>query len=243
MANTSTKPPMTHPAYKILERAHSPDTATALFTDKIVNKPLLLHPTQPDPRDNKRTRRRHIRLWKKRYYLRKQKPKPLSAKSKRELGVHKLNREKGEYRYDVYEGLHKLWCGYMAQVLGLDENPDRTISAVQHGSFLASADFHGAEVEVVRCGCAGRVGIKGIVVRDTKFTFVIVTRRDEVKVVPKAGAVFRYEVPVIRKEGDGKDEKEVESRRLVLEVHGSQMELRPAERATRKFKWKAMDYL
>lgn len=50
-----------------------------------------------------------------------------------------------------------------------------------HGSKLVSADFHGAEVEVVRSAAGGRVGIKGIVVRDTKFTFVVVTEKDEVK--------------------------------------------------------------
>lgn len=55
------------------------------------------------------------------------------------------------------------------------------VTALSHGSKLVSADFHGAEIEVVRSGCAGRVGIRGVVVRDTKFTFVVVTERDEVK--------------------------------------------------------------
>ena len=58
------------------------------------------------------------------------------------------------------------------------------VSAQTHGSLLAGIDFHGAEIEVVRClgagggnkgaGCVGRVGTKGIVVRDTKYTFVVV---------------------------------------------------------------------
>jgi ribonuclease P protein subunit POP4 len=30
---------------------------------------------------------------------------------------------------------------------------------------------------------------------------------------------------------------------LVFELHGNQFEFRPADRASRKFKWKAMDYL
>lgn len=55
------------------------------------------------------------------------------------------------------------------------------VSPASHGSKLVSADYHGAEVEVVRSRCAGRVGAKGIVVRDTKFTFVIVTEEDEMK--------------------------------------------------------------
>lgn len=56
-----------------------------------------------------------------------------------------------------------------------------TVTAQSAGSRLASADFHGAEVEVVRSRCVGRVGVRGIVVRDTKFTFEVVTRRDVVK--------------------------------------------------------------
>jgi hypothetical protein len=57
----------------------------------------------------------------------------------------------------------------------------KAVNATAHGSKLVSADFHGAEVEVVRSAAVGRVGIKGIVVRDTKFTFVVVTEKDEVK--------------------------------------------------------------
>ena len=46
---------------------------------------------------------------------------------------------------------------------------------------LCSADFHGAEVEVVRSRCVGRVGLKGIVLKDTKFTFEIITSADIIK--------------------------------------------------------------
>lgn len=55
------------------------------------------------------------------------------------------------------------------------------VTALSHGSKLVSADFHGAEIEVARSRCSSRVGMRGIVVRDTKFTFVVVTEGDEVK--------------------------------------------------------------
>ena len=60
---------------------------------------------------------------------------------------------------------------------------------------LVSADFHGAELEVVRSRCVSSVGVRGIVVRDSKFVFQIVTRRNELKIVPKEHTVFRFEVP------------------------------------------------
>ena len=65
--------------------------------------------------------------------------------------------------------------------IGSRKPEEVNVTALSHGSKLVSADFHGAEVEVVRSRCAGRVGVRGIVVRDTKFTFVVVTERDEVK--------------------------------------------------------------
>lgn len=46
---------------------------------------------------------------------------------------------------------------------------------------LVSAEFVGAEVQVVRCRCVSRVGVRGIVVKDTRYTFEIVTRKDELK--------------------------------------------------------------
>ncbi|KAK4935850.1 hypothetical protein LTR10_023162 [Elasticomyces elasticus] len=231
---TSTPAPISHPAHALLSRAHSPDTSARIFTDKIKNKPLLLEPTAGS---DKRALRRHIRLHKKEYYLRKRKPRPLSAKEKRALGVFKLQKE--EIKYDIYKNLHDLWNGYMLEVLGFtsakegDATTKRipTVTAQSHGSLLASADFHGAEIEVVRCGDAGKVGIKGVVVRDTKFTFVVVTAKDEVKTLPKRDTVFKYEVVL---PGEKK---------LVFEVHGNQFEFRPVDRANRKFKWKLMDYL
>ena len=55
------------------------------------------------------------------------------------------------------------------------------VTANSAGSKLASADYHGAEVTVVRSRCMGMVGLGGIVVRDTKFTFQVVTRKNELK--------------------------------------------------------------
>jgi ribonuclease P protein subunit POP4 len=185
MTSTSTARPdsltPTHPAHVLLARAHSPTTASELFTTKIKQKPLLLCATPPPSASDKRALRRRVRLRKKAYFLRKQKPQPLSAKEKRVLGVYEL--KKGECKYAIYDGLHRMWVGYMQEVLSLRPEGDmnNTVTANLHGSLLASADYHGAELEVVQSGCVDRVGLKGIVVRDTKFTFVVVTSKDEVK--------------------------------------------------------------
>jgi ribonuclease P protein subunit POP4 len=170
----------------------------------------------------------------------------LSAKEKRKLGVHDLKPE--EIKYEIYAGLHQIWVGYMWEVLGITVDGalkwdfGKSVTAQGHGSLLASADFHGAKIEVARCGCVGRVGLKGIVVRDTKFTFVIVTAEDEVRTLPKRGTIFRYEVPLPDGNGEAPDERDP-GRSLVFEVQGNQFETRPADRANKKFKWNAKDYL
>lgn len=174
----SSPAPKTHIAHTLLSRAHSPDSATQQFTERVKQKPLFLRATSPSASDN-RSRRRLHRLRKKEYFLRHQKPQPLSAREKRKTGLYDLPKE--ECKYALFKGLHELWVGYMQEILDVKAGSHGHVSPASHGSKLVSADYHGAEVEVVRSGCAGRVGSKGIVVRDTKFTFIIVTEKDEMK--------------------------------------------------------------
>lgn len=113
---------------------------------------------------------------------------------------------------------------------------------------VASADLHGAVVEVVRSRCVDRVGLKGVVVRETRGAVEIVVEggeggKDEgegkggevgkvkkgkkgkgaIRLIPKEHTVFRLMV--------GK---------MTVEVHGEAMRFRPAERAVRKWKSRVM---
>lgn len=178
-----------NPSHALLSRAHSPDTALRIHTDRVQKKPLLLRPTSPNP-TTARGRRQADRLALKR--RRSNKPAPLSAKQKRALGIHDI--PAAQRRYALFEGLHAMWVGYMREVLGLEEagaGGAQYVTAASAGPKLVSADFHGAEVEVVRSRCTGRVGVRGIVVKDTKFTFEVVTRGDEVKSECSSGCVSR----------------------------------------------------
>jgi len=218
-----------HPAHKLLERAHSPDTAQTIFTEKVLRKPLILRPTSPDPTSkDARSARRLKRLRKREHLRRKGKPKALSAKERRALGVHDLKacglgREPGAgrrnelLRWGNFVPLWRLWCGYVREILGI-EVVDESVKTVEEGGEegdqkdgrargvqargtqyvtgqsvgpkLASADYHGAHLEVVRSKCVSRVGVGGIVLKDTKFTFEIITRRNELKSEQWAGDLF-----------------------------------------------------
>lgn len=213
-----------HVAKELLDRAHTPETATAIFTEKVKQKPLVLRPTSPDPAENARSKRQHQRLVKERAQRRSNKPKPLSAKRKRALGLNETPKE--QRRYSIYEPLHTLWCDYIQSILGIKDNPTRLLEAQSLGPLLASADYHGALLEVVRSRCVSRVGLKGIVIKDTKFTFELITIENELKSIPKEYTTFRFTIP-------GANEH---SAPYVLEILGSQFETRAADRATKKFR-------
>ncbi|KAJ9149512.1 Ribonuclease P protein subunit [Coniochaeta hoffmannii] len=224
----------------LLSRAHSPDSAARLFADKIQHRTLHLRPSSPPP-SNAREARRRARLKRDSERKKALKPKPLSARQRRKLGLYEV--PKSGQKYAIYEPLHKLWVGYIREILGNEVYTGGQGAAAK----LASADFHGAAVEVVRSGCVSRVGIKGIVVRDSRFVFEVVTEKDVVKTVPKEGTIFRVEVPagdgeddVGGKEKDGPGGKEKKGKagsgKFIFELHGEQFRYRPADRATKKFK-------
>ena len=237
-------------AQNLLNRSRSPTSASRIFTDKIQSKPLLLQPTV---NTDKRALRRRIRERKKQYHLRKQARKgnkPLSAKEKRQLGIYRLKKEevKGEGAWEVYNGLNELWNGYMLEVLGYMKNGTmvegwerKEVGVQAQGSLLASADMHGAKLEVVRSRDVGRVGVTGIVVRETKYAFVIVGEHQRWWTVPKQGSVFSVTVGLPGATQQGEMKEDGEQRKVVYEIQGSFFEYRPVERANRKFKWRPVD--
>lgn len=163
-----------HVALDLLSRKYPAEEAQEIFIDKVKRKPLYLRPTTGKPIDA-RERRRQERARKVALRKQSEKPKPLSAKEKRLLKIYQVPRE--AQKYHIYEPLHGMWTAYIQEMLGDKCVPVRPATAAK----FCSADFHGAELEVVRSRCVGRVGLKGIVVKDTKFAFEIVTRKDEVK--------------------------------------------------------------
>lgn len=217
----------TNVAISLLSRAHSPDSTDRIFTEKIKTRPLHLKPSE---HDNARHHRRVERQRKLSLRKKKLKPKPLSSREKRALCLYDVPRE--AQKYALYAPLHKMWVGYIQEVLERSM-PVTAATAAK----LCSADFHGAELEVVRSRCVSRVGVRGIVVKDSKFTFEIVTRNDKLKVMPKEHTVFRFTVPrpgvTEGKEEEGGQEGEKD---LVFELHGDQFIYRAVDRANRKFK-------
>lgn len=223
--------PKEHIAETLLKRTHSPDTATTIFRERVKQRPLLLRPTSPDPSLNARSKRQYERHQKAKARRKSNKPRSLSAKQKRALCLYEIPIE--QQKYSIYEPLHRMWCAYMQEILDLKGGKKIYVDPLGAGPILVSADYHGALVEVVRSRCVSRVGLKGIVVKDTKFTFEIVTEKDVVKTVPKEHTVFRFEVPFEENVKDAEGQKTP----LVFEIHGSQFQSRAPDRANKKFRF------
>ena len=176
----------------------------------------------------------------------------MSAKEKRVLGVYDIPKE--ERKWEIYEGLWKMWCGYMREILNIQppvetgpENGNANtirktiyLTPAAAGPNLASADFHGAKITCVRSRCGGRVGTTGIVVRDTKFTFVVITKTNEIKTLPKEHSIFKFEVPLVDEDNDQmRDVTAGEPQNkpvFIFELHGEQFKNRAIDRANKKFK-------
>ncbi|KAL8694828.1 MAG: hypothetical protein Q9218_000587 [Villophora microphyllina] len=236
-----------HIALDVLNKAHPPQTASAIFTEKVLHKPLHLRPTSPDPNSqDARAQRRLQRLRKKEKSRRQQKPKPLSVKEKRVTGIYDMSKD--FQKYDIYAPLYRMWIRYIWEILGMVKGKEHWVTAQGAGPKLASADFHGAKVMVVRSKCVSMVGLQGIVVRDTKFTFQIITQQNELKMIPKNHTIFKIQIPqpdAVEENPDLKLDKdigdeEMEANVLVFELHGSSFEHRAIDRATKKFKQRNM---
>ncbi|KAL8824601.1 MAG: hypothetical protein Q9191_004945 [Dirinaria sp. TL-2023a] len=234
--------PPKHAAHVLLSKAHPQPAATAIFTEKVLHKPLHLRPTSPDPSSqDARAQRRLQRLRKQEHKLRHQKPKPMSAKEKRISGIYDIPKE--QQKYHIYEPLHALWVEYMWEILGMVEGQKSYVTGQSAGPKLVSADYHGAKMTVVRSRCVGMVGLEGIVVRDTKFTFQIITKKNQLKTIPKRYTVFRIEIPQRTFSEDANSAAapdtvhgELKIEPLVFELYGSHFENRATDRATKKFK-------
>ncbi|KAI0508694.1 RNase P/MRP, p29 subunit [Xylaria bambusicola] len=204
----------------LLRRAHSPDSVNRIYSDKIQHRPLFLKPSSPPPSTARDARRIARRAKEKR--AKALKPKPLSARERRRLQLYTLPKEGRTYA--VFAPLNNLWVGYIREILGSELYNAGQGAAAK----LSAADFHGAEVEVSRSRCPSRVGVRGIVVKDTRFTFEVITRQNQVKTLPKEGTIFRVHVPAPDAAPDHKP--------FCFEIHGDQFQHRASDRANKKLK-------
>ena len=75
------------------------------------------------------------------------------------------------------------------------------------------------------------VGIKGIIVRETKRTFVVIQKDNKVKSLVKEGSVFQFKLPNTLKSSD-------DSKSIRINIWGDKIQYTGAMRGKQKFKEK-----
>jgi len=102
---------------------------------------------------------------------------------------------------------------------------------------MATAEFVGARIEVVRSACPSLVGIVGVCVVERRgVVYIACEESGRVRGVGKGVCVFRVEVGGGAEEGEGGGERG----RRVFEVHGRRFLVRAGERGGKKFKGRGM---
>ncbi|CAK9796513.1 Ribonuclease P protein subunit p29 [Anthophora plagiata] len=163
---------------------------------------------------------KHKNKWNKRSRC---KGKLLTSRKRMQLGLRKII-SKGDLKYTDLLPLHQLWLNYMQQVLGTkfftnipkDPTDSNWENVNQH---LVKADFHGAKISVVGSKCPTLVGLKGIVIQDTKNTFRICGKDNIVRTIPKDVVIMKIDLTTV-----------------CLEFFGKDLSIRPTERTIKKFK-------
>jgi len=138
---------------------------------------------------------------------------PFNAKEKKKRKIYMIPLDCR--KFSMYIPLHNLWFSYMEKLLGKNLSPN----VVQ--SKLLRADFHGCLMTVFQSKCASYVGTCGIMVKETKLVFNIITRDDELKAIPKANSIFSFKY-----------------KNYLFNLHGNQLLGQSAERSSKKYKQK-----
>ncbi|OWA52048.1 putative Ribonuclease P protein subunit p29 [Hypsibius exemplaris] len=117
----------------------------------------------------------------------KEKPlKGLSNKERKRLKIYDIPKE--QQKFDLVKPLHDLWCGYMEQTFNLSGMTPARVAVTQDD--LTKADYHGALLKVMESPNASLIGLEGIVVRETRNMFHVITRQDKLKILQKSVCIF-----------------------------------------------------
>ncbi|KAL3819563.1 hypothetical protein ACJIZ3_005468 [Penstemon smallii] len=111
----------------------------------------------------------------------KRSKKHMSLKQHKKIGSFDLPPE--FHNLEIFKPIHEKWKSYTLQLLKISRKD-------QLAQYFLNVDLHGAIILVVQCKIAAYIGIHGIMIRETKETFGIITQDNKFRVVPKKFSVF-----------------------------------------------------
>jgi len=146
----------------------------------------------------------------------------------------------------------------MSELLGLPPPSSVSVaeampSASSMHPKLVKADFHGSLLTVRQSKNPCLVGLSGIVIHETENAFKVITRKDQLKLIPKQNSIFTLAVPLystllqtqfepaeaVSSALSGQYSGTVlDAPHIAFDLYGNQFRFRSADRAGRKFKAK-----
>uniref|UniRef100_A0A0N5AUU0 Ribonuclease P protein subunit p29 n=1 Tax=Syphacia muris TaxID=451379 RepID=A0A0N5AUU0_9BILA len=101
-----------------------------------------------------------------------------------------------DLKYKQFEPLYQLWLEYYESLMNLAAYPDDR---------LLKADYHGCLFMVTDALNPSQIGLAGILIRETRHTFQLITKADKLITIPKEGTTFQFvfKNQVITLFGDG----------------------------------------
>mgnify|MGYP002627385698 FL=1 len=131
--------------------------------------------------------------------------------------THKMikNLKKEKIEYDSLLTMNQLWQDYITELLNNSNNEETILGK------MLKADFHGAILTVVNSTNKNNIGISGIVLFESRRTFNLLNKKNEVKTILKNGCVF---------------ETEIKNNGMKIRIYGDNFIYKSAERTKIKFK-------
>lgn len=125
--------------------------------------------------------------------------------------------KKEEIKYESMVPMNQMWNEYITSLM------NKTMNVETISSKIVKCDLHGALIEVVNSVNKNNIGIKGIMLFESKKTFNILTQNNKIKTILKQGSIFKLNLPY----GD-----------IEVTILGDNFIYKSAERTKVKFKTK-----
>uniref|UniRef100_A0A0R3RGT1 Ribonuclease P protein subunit p29 n=1 Tax=Elaeophora elaphi TaxID=1147741 RepID=A0A0R3RGT1_9BILA len=89
-----------------------------------------------------------------------------------------------DLKYSQFEPLYELWCDYFSTLV--------EGSGGQLDARVLKADYHGCLLMVAEAANPSQAGLCGIVTRETRQTFILITKQDRLLTIPKQDTIFQF---------------------------------------------------
>merc|ERR1719468_738938 len=119
----------------------------------------------------------------------------LNLKTRKSLKMYRINKSE-DLDYKKYQTINKLWCSYASSCLvSCFGSPANKILHEENVlNCLKQMDYHGCHLTVKKSSSKYLIGIRGLVLQDKKNALYLLTEENKVKIVPKVGSLFEFEL-------------------------------------------------